>query len=147
MTVSEDRQRSAPGRSSVTEVSVRFGELSSSLVSIVVLTLSPAVKTPERLALPDVLKIPDSCAAHTEQYAAGAKKDDQEKRRKIDVPGLDGESIDGNEPIDVLVSNCQFPEQLEFYRAHARYRSMFMTWSSNHPTGIKRRLRGVGRHF
>ena len=84
------------------------------------------MKTPERLALPDVPKILDSCAAETEHYAAGAKKEDQEKRRKIDVPGLDGESIGGHEPLDVLVSNCQFPEQIEIYRAYARYRSMFM---------------------
>ena len=131
MTVSGGHQRSAPGDSPVTEVSVRSGELSSSLCSIVVLMSNAASKTPERLALPDVLKILDSCTVETEHYAAGAKTEDQEKRRKIDVPGLDGESIDGNEPIDVLVSNCQYPEQIEIYRAHARYRSMFMVWSSN----------------
>ena len=136
MADSEADSQIASGESSGSAMSVQSAELSATsnhelsnhvLSQLPPETIVPSVKT--HCALPKSLRGAATCAERP--YMTG------EKKRRLDIPGRDGTTIDGETPLDLIIAKCQFPEMLARYRhVEGRFTSWLMAFSSNaHATG------------
>jgi hypothetical protein len=94
--------------SSGSAMSVRSAELSATsnhelsnhvLSQLPPETIVPSVKT--HCALPKSLRGAAACAERP--YMTG------EKKRKLDIPGRNGTTIDGETPLDLIIAKCQSP--------------------------------------
>ena len=136
MADSEGSPQIASGESSGSVMSVRSAEQSASRTrtshhELSLLPLETLVPLPVKSLMPSFNTLHDPAELIDRLELSG------EKKRKLDIPGLDGTTIDGEEPLDLIVAKCQFSEMLARYRhVEGRYTSWLMGFSSNaHATG------------
>ena len=138
MADSGDHSQIASGEFSESAVRERSAELSvPRTCSIETLSISSntlAVLPPEKISA-------SRCTLSHDVLMRGVGADHcctlGEKRRKVDVPGLDGTTIDGDETLDLILGKCQYPEMLSRYRdVDGHYSSYLIGFQSNaHASG------------
>ena len=136
MADSEDCPRIASGESSGSVMSVQSAELSASCTRTS--HHETSLLSPETLVPLPVKSLMSSFnSLHDPAVLIERLEMSGEKKRKVDIPGLDGATIDGEEPLDMIVAKCQFSEMLARYRhVEGRYSSWLMAFSSNaHASG------------
>ena len=103
MADSEDRPQIASGESSGFVMSVRSAELSASCTSTS--HHDTSLLSPETLVPLPVKNLMSSFnSLHDAAVLIGRLEMSGEKKRKVDIPGLDGATIDGEEPLDMIVA-------------------------------------------